>query len=552
MAQMTMGRKMTWAGGALVALVVALGWGTLSWVGRMNDALNESGSQTTKKLSILNEMSRAAGNMMAAQRGLLLYTYAKDPAGVQAQGKLLFRESAEKMARSTAALRPLLVTEEGRRLADRVDAAVANWSAAFSEMERPADQGNAEEALKVGKDRGLAARSETDSAIARLIDLQAGLVKSAQASAAGMYSTGRLIVLMLTGIALGVGGLLLFVVRQNNEALRQVSRQMSEGAKQVAGASVQVSASSQALAQGASEQAASVEQTSASSEEITSITAKNAENARAAAELAVEAARRVEQANRTLEEMVASMHEINASSDKISRIIKVIDEIAFQTNILALNAAVEAARAGEAGMGFAVVADEVRTLAQRSAQAAKDTAALIEESITKSNEGGMKLDQVASAIRGITDNTSKVKTLVEEVKLSSEEQARGIEQISTAIAQMGQVTQKAAASAEESAAAGQQMSAQAEALQATVHRLETLIDGDEDATGRLAARRASPALAARGAKRKTSSPPARPGGLKALATAVSRDRGGAPQPRAMAATAKSSAAIPLDDDFREF
>ena len=146
----------------------------------------------------------------------------------------------------------------------------------------------------------------------------------------------------------------------------------------------------------------------------------------------------------------------HASSDKISKIIKTIDEIAFQTNILALNAAVEAARAGEAGMGFAVVADEVRNLAQRCAQAAKDTAGLIEESIAKSNDGKPKLDQVAKAIAAITEDSGKVKTLVDEVSLGSQEQARGLEQISKAIAQMEQVTQKTAASAEERSAAGGQ------------------------------------------------------------------------------------------------
>ena len=135
--------------------------------------------------------------------------------------------------------------------------------------------------------------------------------------------------------------------------------------------------------------------------------------------------------------------------NKIAKIIKVIDEIAFQTNILALNAAVEAARAGEAGMGFAVVADEVRSLAQRCAQAAKDTAALIEESILKSGDGKGKVDQVTTAIRTITADTTSVKTLVEEVSLASQEQARGIQQIGKAIVQMEQVTQSTAANAEE-------------------------------------------------------------------------------------------------------
>ena len=194
-----------------------------------------------------------------------------------------------------------------------------------------------------------------------------------------------------------------------------------------------------------------------------------------AAEMMAAVDHHIQQGNRTLGEMVGSMQEINTSSDKISKIIKVIDEIAFQTNILALNAAVEAARAGEAGMGFAVVADEVRTLAQRSAQAAKDTAAMIEESIAKSNEGGAKLDKVTEVIRSITDSATKVKILVDEVNLGSQEQARGIEQISKAVAQMERVTQTTAANAEESASASEELSAQAEALKQVVTELQSMV-----------------------------------------------------------------------------
>jgi methyl-accepting chemotaxis protein len=194
---------------------------------------------------------------------------------------------------------------------------------------------------------------------------------------------------------------------------------------------------------------------------------------------------RVAEANRTLADMTTSMQEISESSGKISKIIKVIDEIAFQTNILALNAAVEAARAGEAGMGFAVVADEVRSLAQRSAQAAKDTAALIEESITKSNEGSKRLEHVTQVIHAITESTAKVKTLVDEVNLGSQEQARGIGQISQSIAEMDRVTQANAASAEQTASASEQMSAQAQALQNIARELRTLVGSDEDEAHKL-------------------------------------------------------------------
>jgi len=171
------------------------------------------------------------------------------------------------------------------------------------------------------------------------------------------------------------------------------------------------------------------------------------------------------------------MNEINGSSQKISKIIKVIDEIAFQTNILALNAAVEAARAGEAGMGFAVVADEVRNLAQRCAQAARDTASLIEESIAKSNDGKSKVDRVAEAIRGVSAEAEQIKRLVDEVHLGSQEQARGLDQIGKAIAQMQGVGQTNAATAEESAAAAEELTAQSATLNHVGRRLQALVDG---------------------------------------------------------------------------
>jgi methyl-accepting chemotaxis protein len=182
----------------------------------------------------------------------------------------------------------------------------------------------------------------------------------------------------------------------------------------------------------------------------------------------------VKDGNTTLATMITSMQQINDSAAKISKIIKVIDEIAFQTNILALNAAVEAARAGEAGMGFAVVADEVRNLAQRSAQAAKDTASLIEESIATSNEGSVHLKKVADVVASITEAAGKVKLLVDEVNTGSQEQARGIEEIARTLTEIDRVTQANAAAAEQSASAGQQMSAQAHSLTDLVGELQTM------------------------------------------------------------------------------
>ena len=245
-----------------------------------------------------------------------------------------------------------------------------------------------------------------------------------------------------------------------------------------------------------------------------------------------------------------AMKDLDASGENIARIIKVIDGIAFQTNILALNAAVEAARAGEAGMGFAVVADEVRNLAQRCAQAAKDTAALIEESIAKSNDGKVKVDQVASAIRAISEESAKVKTLVDEVNLGSQEQARGIEQIGKAITQMEQVTQKTAANAEESASAAEELSAQSETLKNVVVRLTAMVGGGQSANG-------SERLQTAPRRRVKTSAAHLHGesvhGLAALRKAVSSEAKAAEHKEPVLAAQRASRhALPLEEEFKEF
>ncbi len=294
----------------------------------------------------------------------------------------------------------------------------------------------------------------------------------------------------IQGVMLWIGGISLaaltavllvsfvFTRRSITRPITRIVVGLNEGADQVASAASQISSSSQQLAEGASEQAASIEETSASLEEMSSMTRKNADNAQQADHLMNDTRRVVAQAKDSMAQMCRSMDEITQASEDTSKIIKTIDEIAFQTNLLALNAAVEAARAGEAGAGFAVVADEVRNLAMRAADAARNTANLIEETVKKVKDGSALMSSTNNAFGQVTNSANKVADLVGEIAAASREQAQGTEQVNKAVSEMDKVTQQNAASAEESASASEEMNAQAETMKAMVNDLLVMIGGN--------------------------------------------------------------------------
>jgi methyl-accepting chemotaxis protein len=312
-----------------------------------------------------------------------------------------------------------------------------------------------------------------------LAEMRGRLGEIRQTAQENMTATGKSSESTAVGVTLAslVAGILLsfFLIRSITRPIQRVADGLNESSDQLASASTQISAASQSLAEGASQQAASVQETSASLEEIGSMTQQNAENAKQADLLMSDTSKVVDEAAEAMGQLTVSMEEISRAGEETQKIVKTIDEISFQTNLLALNAAVEAARAGEAGAGFAVVADEVRNLAIRAAEAAKNTANLIEGNSGKIRSSSELVGKANQTFEKVADKAKKARELVGEIAAASQEQAQGIDQVSTAMSEVDKVAQQNAASAEESASSSEEMDSQTRQMQSFVERLASVV-----------------------------------------------------------------------------
>ncbi|HLP42169.1 MAG TPA: methyl-accepting chemotaxis protein [Fibrobacteria bacterium] len=463
--------------GFAAVLACTIGFGAFAYI-RLTSILGDSEEITNEAMPGLEAINRLEGLTMDGFAFATASLLARDRAEAEAEQSRIANNTTE-VNEAFEAYDQIFTLPEDRRAAEPLKSHLEAFQAAQNKVIGFAVEGRMKEAEEVLRQELRPLFEKSQEAIAKVIEFNEehsrlhGLTITEHSKSARMGIVVGLLLAAAAGASIGI-----FLSRSIASALNVVIHSLTSGSEQVASASNQVSQSSQQMAEGASQQASSLEETSASLEELSSMTRQNSDNARQASTMATDTRDAVEKSREAMTRMGDAIGKIKDSSDQTAKIVKTIDEIAFQTNLLALNAAVEAARAGDAGKGFAVVAEEVRNLAQRSAEAAKSTAALIEESQQNANNGVAVSNEVAGILSRIVDSVGKLTQLIGEVSVASEEQSKGITQIGTAVTEMDKLTQANAANAEESASASEELAAQAKELGEMVAVLVGIVKGE--------------------------------------------------------------------------
>ena len=432
--------------------------------------LQQGISTSAKRTDLLGQLSTSLAEMKGTRQTLIAESNSTGD-----QKKSLLIASASKVDGLLAALDPLMHDASERQLLTVLRSAHQSWAANHQDLTQNCSDCHKAGAAAIGA--GGLQHGEMERALGDLAQLQRDSLESASREVEARVTRTFWWAIGLGGLGVALGAWVLRVIQRSMKSLRKTANMLAEGSLQAVGGAGQIQDASAALAQNAEQQSRNVDTTSSTAEELAAMTQRNTELANRSAALMARVEEGVQAANSSLRYLQVSMDDIAESSRRVSGIIKVIDGIAFQTNILALNAAVEAARAGESGLGFAVVAGEVRNLAQLSAEAARDTSSLIEESAVKSTEGRARLEEAITSIEGITATSTEVRALADGVSQASQEQTKGIESIVGAVRQMEEQVQQVLHSGEALTLAGQRISVQTTNVENGVARLHLLVDG---------------------------------------------------------------------------
>jgi methyl-accepting chemotaxis protein len=460
--------------GALFLAFLSLALGAWILSGRLNDRVSELANVSGRSLQLAGEVQYLASNIKADQRQVIILAAKQESNALKDQVRALESET-QVLMRKLDEISQLSGRSDARASAEEAKNVMQAWMTndwrKTRELAEKTQTLEAVEASEAGRAQLERAGSLAAAIVAKESEKFQGNKDQAQDAYRSLQMLSLVTLVVGIAVAAGVG----YIVHTVYATLKVAAGKLSAGAEMVMAAAGQMSGSSQSLSQSATEQAASLEETSASVEELALMTRKNADATTEVVGHLKEVDTRASESSEALHDMVAAMSGIQDSSRQVSKIIKTIDEIAFQTNILALNAAVEAARAGAAGMGFAVVADEVRSLAHRSAQAAQDTTALISESISRAQSGTGSVERLTTSIASITQSVANVKRLADDVSVASRQQSAGIEQVSRAIIELEKSTQAIAGTAEEGAAASEELTSHSETVMGVVGQLEVLV-----------------------------------------------------------------------------